>query len=239
MPYRRLPNTDAARLKAMKTAMLRANIDRKNSPLSAKIVYELPLLMAEFNQAVQEYNDSFDSQKNNKKEHKMLMQNCKLYVSHFMQVMNFAVLRGDFDKSIRKFYDLPVNSATLPTIQTEKQLEKWGKILVDGEQKRQLEGGKPMQNPNLSTLIGSYEKFIDSFYLQKSLQKRTANAQKKLVQIRPKIDDFIKLLWDEIEAFFEKYPPIIRREKAKSYGINYVYRKNEEKIELNDLLNFG
>ena len=126
----------------------------------------------------------------------------------------------------------------MPNLQTEKQLITWGKNLIEGEQKRVLEGGKPIQNPSLANLGTSYENFVDSYHLRKNLNNRTNNAQHKLVEIRPKVDKVIKEIWDETEKYFEKYPPIVSREKSKTYGVNYVYRKNEEKIELDDLLNF-
>ncbi len=96
-----------------------------------------------------------------------------------------------------------------------------------------------MSNPSVSALKTNYEKFVEAHQLQKNLYNRTLNIQKKLLELRLKVDELIKNLWDSIEAYFEKYPPIIKREKCKSYGIHYVYRKNEEKIELDDILNFS
>lgn len=238
MPYRRLPNTDTARLKALNTALKMSNKKGTEGPLSAKSLYNLRLIIFDFEQVVDEYRSSFATQKENKRKHTKLLYKCKLYISHFIQVVNLAVIREEFSKSIRKYYELPLNSNRLPSLQSEKQLIKWGKIIIEGEQKRQLIGEKPIQNPTLINVKNSYDNFIDSYYLQKNLIKRTNNAQSKLVEIRPKVDDLMKNLWDEIEEFFEKYPAIVRREKAKSFGINYIYRKTEEKIELNDLLNF-
>lgn len=239
MPYRRLPNTDAGRLKALKDAFDNTVKNNNKHPFSSNVIYELGLIISEFEQAVTEYKESFNYQKKNKKNHLKLTKTVKLYISHFIQVMNFAIERDEFTNKIRKYYNLPTNSNKLPTLQTEKHLEKWGKILIEGEQQRLLEGGKPIQNPTLASLKTAYEKFVDSYYLQKNLQKRTSVNQKRLVSVRPKVDIFIKQLWDDIEANFDKYPPIIKREKSKLYGVKYIYRKSEEKIELDDILNFG
>lgn len=236
MPYRRLPNTDKARIRAMQNALDGfKNAKNGNSVLSLNIVYELKLKLTEFRTEVEAYNLALLTQTKNQKKHKEIYQTCKLYVSHFIQVMNFAIIRGEFDKKIRKFYHLKINSSNLPNLNTEKQLILWAKKIIEGEEKRIFEGAKPIENPSLNKLKFNFEKFIDSINFQKNLQNKTNYAHSKLVNIRPKIDLLIKQLWDEIEAYFEKYPPLIRREKAKIFGIIYIYRKNEEKIELDDL----
>lgn len=236
MPYRRLPNTDKARIRAMQNALDGfENAKNGNSVLSLNTVYQLKLKLTEFKAEVEAYNLALLTQTKNQKKHKEIYQTCKLYVSHFIQVMNFAIIRGEFDKKIRKFYQLKINSSNLPNLNTEKQLILWAEKIIEGEEKRILEGGKHIENPSLNRLKFSFETFIDSINYQKNLQNKTNYAQSKLVNIRPKVDLLIKELWDEIEAYFEKYPPLIKREKAKIFGIIYIYRKNEEKIELEDL----
>jgi len=237
MPYRRLPNTDKARIRAMQIALNGYN-NAKNGKdvLFLDTVRKLNSILVEFTNKVDAYNSAFAFQIKNQKKHKIFFYNCKLYVSHFIQVMNFAILRGELDKSIKKYYQLKVNSSNLPALNSEKQLILWGQRIIKGELIRINNGEKPIENPSLHNLNLSYEKFTNSINYQKELQNLTRAAQNSLVNIRPDIDLLIKNLWDEIETFFEKYPPLIRREKAKLFGINYIYRKNEERIELEDLL---
>ncbi len=237
MPYRRLPNTDKARIRAMKNA-LEGYSTQKNGQniLSADTIYIVKLKLIEFTQAVENYIEALSAQTKNQKQHKDKFYNCKLYVSHFIQVINFAIIRNEFPKNIRKFYQLPINSNNVPALNSEKQIIAWGDKIIKGEQNRTLTGEKPITNPSLANLKIAYEKFLDSVYLQKNLQNRTNFAQSRLVKIRPSIDELIRNIWDEIEKSYENYPPLIRREKAKAFGIIYIYRKNEEKIELNDLL---
>ncbi|MBN2663033.1 MAG: hypothetical protein JXR68_05240 [Bacteroidales bacterium] len=236
MPYRRLPNTDKARIRALQKAIDGyENAKNGRNVLSPKTIYEIKLKLTEFNAEVEAYNQAFLIQTENQKKHKEIYQSCKLYVSHFIQVMNFAIIRGEFNKKIRKFYQLKINSSNLPTFNTEKQLILWTEKIIEGEEKRISEGGKSIENPSLYKLRINFEAFKDSINYQKNLQNKTNYAQSRLVNMRPGVDLIIKELWDEIETFFEKYPPLIRREKAKVFGIIYIYRKNEEKIELEDL----
>jgi len=240
MPYRRLPNTDAARLRAMSEALLNSEKNKKNNVvLSSNSMYELKLRIEEFKHLIDEYQNSIEKHKKSKETHNEIENKCRLYISHYLQVMNFAILRGEFNNDIKKYYDIPLDSQNIPSLQNEQQLIKWGKSLIEGEKQRQLEGGSAITNPSIAMVKANYEQFLDSDFYNKTLQNKIKTAQEKIVKIRPTIDNLIKKIWDEIENSFEKYPPIIKRQKAKSFGISYVYRKNEEKIELDDILNFS
>jgi len=237
MPYRRLPNTDKSRLRAIQQAI--KGFDKLSSGqqvLSANTIYKLRLIYTEFSEAVKTYNTAFEYQIENKKVHNDKFHKCKLYLSHFIQVANFSILRGEIPKATRKYYGLSETSTNVPSLQTEKQIITWGKKIVEGEQKRLKEGKKPVENPSLPLTKAAFEAFEESAILQKNLQKRTNNTQTTLTKLRPGVDELIKQAWDEIESTFDKYPPLIKREKCKSFGIIYIYRKTEEKIELDDLL---
>lgn len=237
MPYRRLPNTDKARIRALKAALYAyENSNKGNVVLSVKTVYNLKLKLREFLSEVDSYNEAFSNQTINQKNHKSIFHLCKLYISHFIQVVNFAIVRGELDKNVRKSYGLKVNSTSLPTLSSEKQIISWAEKIISGEKNRIANGQRAISNPSVNDLKVHLDKFIDSVNFQKNLQNRTSYAQSKLVKTRPEIDLFIKELWDEIEKYFFKYPPLVRREKAKVFGIKYIYRKNEDKIELEDLL---
>jgi hypothetical protein len=240
MPYRRLPNTDAARLRAMTEALFNSEKSKKNNVvLSSNLIYELKLKIDEFKHILSEYQNSIDNQKKSKDLHNEYETKCRLYISHFLQVMNFAILRGELNNDIKKYYNIPLDTQNLPNLQSEQQLIIWGKIIIEGDKKRQQDGVSAITNPSIAMVKAKYEQFLDSEFYNKSLQNKTKTAQEKLVKIRPIIDNLIKQIWDEIENYFESFPPIIKRQKAKNFGISYVYRKNEEKIELDDILNFS
>ncbi len=237
MPYRRLPNTDKSRIRAMQKALYAYENKKDGQKVySADLFYKLNIKLSDFISVVEDYKKAYSIQIKNQKKHKQTYNFCKLYISHFVQVMNFAILRGEYSKKIRKYYNLPLNSSKVPSLQTEKELINIGKTIIQGEESRLKEGQRPITNPSLPEIKNSYEKFLDSIFLQKNLQNRTNIAQAKIVKLRPTVDKLIKNIWDEVEKFYKSYPSLIKREKAKSFGITYIYRKNEEKIELDDLL---
>jgi len=237
MPYRRLPNTDKSRIRAMETAL---NENRRtnngNSVISHSTVYNLELKIEDFKASLSNYKQCLEEQKEFNKIYLENFHKTRLYISHFIQIINFAIARGEYPRKIRKYYEIPVNSNTLPSLQNFEEISKWANIIISGEQLRIANGGKPFQMPSVASINMLFDRLKDENVLLQNLKRKTFNAKIKLSAIRPQIDDLIKDIWDQIENYFENYPSLILREKAKTFGIVYFYRKNEEKIELKDLL---
>ena len=237
MPYRRLPNTDRARIRAMKSALNAYNKNSRGATvISPNNKYKLELNIQEFESALENYRQAYNVQKKHNKTYLELLHKTRLYLSHFIQILNFAIARGEYPKKIRKIYGFSSNTGTLPSLQTYEEIIAWSQKIFEGEQNRISKGGKPFQMPSIASINTLYERLKDSQVILQNLKRRTFNFRIKLIALRPEIDKFIKDVWDEIEKKFENYPPLIRREKAKSFGVIYFYRKNEGKIELKDLL---
>ncbi len=236
MPYRRLPNTDKSRITALEEAL---DANKSNPIFDLDFVRQIQLHLTEIKEAVNLYNQTLKRQRNAHKKFIELLSRSKLYISHFYQVMNFAILRGDLQKSTKKYFNLSENSSKLPNIRTYPQIIKQAETIISGEQKRIGEGKRQIQNPSYAEISAIIEQLEDSAVDYENLKKKTQQVHSKLTELRPKTDLFIKNLWDEIETAFDKYPPIISRQKAKAFGVKYVYRKNEEKIELEDILMFN
>ena len=63
MPYRRLPNTDAARLRAMKVAKAKFDeIGSASAPFSTKTMIEINTFIPQFERAIAEYKMSVSMQ---------------------------------------------------------------------------------------------------------------------------------------------------------------------------------
>ena len=50
----------------------------------------------------------------------------RLYVSHFIQVLNFCIARGEMKPAIRSYYGLEEKSSKVPPLLTEQDLLFWG-----------------------------------------------------------------------------------------------------------------
>lgn len=161
------------------------------------------------------------------KEHLGLMKKAKLYISHFIQVVNMAIQRGELAASILDYYQLKGYSRKLPALNTEEDIIMWGKRIIDGESDRVKKGMSPITNPTIAVVKVRYEKFLESYHNQKNLRQSNCRTLKELSDSRPAADEIIVNIWNEVEETFKDLPDDLRRESAIEYGLVYVYRKSE------------
>lgn len=230
MPYRRLPNTDSARMRALKAAY------RKGKELPPfKLAYsqstytKVELFINSFEKAISHYKAAYSIQVEKSKEYLHVMKKAKLYLSHFIQVVNMAIARGELPEKARELYGMDIDERKLPSLNTEKELIEWGKKIIDGESDRIRKGQTPVTNPTIAVVKVRYENFMEAYNHQKILQQNTQRMLNELDTLRKRADDIILSIWNEVEESFKDLPDDLRREKATEYGLVYVYRKNEIK----------
>lgn len=230
MPYRRLPNTDSARLRALKVAYKMGFGTHPNDlAFSQKTYTKLGLFINTFEQACLEYQQAYQQQSENSEEYKLLSRKARLYVSHFLQVFNMAILRGELQPSMRTYFDIDVNSSKLPTLSSDQDLIEWGKRTIEGENRRKNDAHTPIMNPTIALVQVHYDKFVEAYNRQRVFQKNSERALKNLNELRDTADEIIRDVWNEVEATYASLPDRERRLKAQKYGVQYVYRKNETK----------
>jgi hypothetical protein len=230
MPYRRLPNTDLARLRSLRIAFEKGkelppfNLAYSQSTLQ-KIQQFLPL----FEKTIMEARQAYHIQTEKSKDFIKVLRKAKIYISHFIQVVNMAIIRGDLPSAERNFFGLSSDQKKVPLFNTEAELINWGEKLIAGENLRISKGHTPISNPTMAVVKVWFEKFMESFKYQKILQKNSARSQEKLSELRKQADEIILLIWNEVEHFFSSLTEDKKRENAKLYGLVYVLRKNEKK----------
>lgn len=236
MPYRRLPNTDAARLKALKNAFQKG---RELPPFqlsySQSTFQSVQSFLPSFEKVLLETRQSYEKQVESNKDYIKLMKKAKLYVSHFIQVVNMAIMRGELPEAERKYFKLSEDEKKTPSLNTEAELVEWGKLIIEGETQRKMIGRSPITNPTIAVVNVRYEQFLDAYKFQKTLQRNHQRAQESLVELRAKADEIIVAVWNEVEAHYSELPDNEKRTYAEKYGLTYVFRKNElEKLSLSD-----
>jgi len=228
MPYRRLPNTDSARLKALYCAQ------KKGQDLPPfKLAYtqgtfqRVQNLLPSYEHALSEYKIAYNNQLEKNKDYQRYARKAKLYISHFIQVIDMAITRGDLPVSTKTYFGIPEDEKRIPSLNTDEEIIEWGKKLIDGEQQRRMEGQAYISNPTVALVKVHYDKFYEVFGYQNSLKKRASRAQDELNDKRAQADQIIQQLWNEVESTYKGLPDNLKREKASEYGIIYVFRKNE------------
>jgi len=235
MPYRRLPNTDSARLKAMEIALKKSdNIPPFELVFSVATYQKLRFFYPEFKQVVEQYKETLERQVKQSKKHKDKFKKARTYISHFIQVLDFSIVRGELPIDTREVFKLDTDNIKLPQLNTDDDVIEWGNNIIKGEEERLMNGLTPIANPNIARVKVHFEDYLRIHKNQMYLQDAHNNVHDKLLILRKTADDIILALWDEIENHYSYLPSDEKRDIAKKLGVVYVNRKNE-KIDFNNL----
>ncbi len=230
MPYRRLPNTDVARLRAIEAGLeLGKRTASTRLAFSQQTLDKLQVFYPHFLGAIRQLNNSKQNQFDRSKEYGEIFRKAKLYLSHFLQVVNFAILRGEMKPEVIEFYGLKADSKATPPLNLETHVMTWGERIIEGEQKRVMKGGSPIYSPSIALVKVHYEKFVEAYRHQKMLQNNTNRASMKVAELRVQADQMIQEMWNEVENSMVHLSEDEKREKASEYGIVYVFRASELK----------
>jgi hypothetical protein len=228
MPYRRLPNTDTARIKAMKIALEKGNeLPPHKLAFSSKTVIQLQKFLPQFEHNIQLYRQTLVSQNKKCKDYNEILRKARIYLTHFIRVMNMAIFRGDMPAETRAYYGLSTDDSTVPAINTENELMSWGRRIIEGEEFRIRKGGSPITNPTIAVVKVRFENFIEALNHHNSLAKKTFDYIEKNNNLRKEADEIILQIWNEVERTHEMLPEDIRKIQSEDYGLIYFYRRSE------------
>jgi len=228
MPYRRLPNTDAARLKALKQAYQKGKeLPPFKLAFSQYTFNKVQAFLPNFEAVVRLYKNTYSVAITKSRDYPAIYKKAKLYISHFIQVMNMAIARGELPPHIRMLYGMDESDNKLPDMNTEAEVIKWGEQVIAGETERLRKGMTPVTNPTIALVKVRFEQFLDAYHLKKINQKNNIRILNNVVGLRTQADEIILNVWNEVEKSFADLPEDKMREKAAEYGVSYVYRRNE------------
>ncbi|HUW93223.1 MAG TPA: hypothetical protein VMV74_08670 [Bacteroidales bacterium] len=228
MPYRRLPNTDSARLRAMKKALdIGKNTPPFNLAYSMKTLVRLQGFLPVFENSISHQRQTINYQMDKSKVSQELTRKARIYLTHFFKVVNMTIVRGELPAETRSFYGIAPEDAAIPSLSTDNELVAWGKRIIDGEEYRIRKGHTPVTNPSIAVVKARYEKFLEARNLHKTLGKRVADCVSRTAEMRSEADELITSVWNEVETKFSDLPENERRTHSERYGLVYVFRKSE------------
>jgi len=228
MPYRRLPNTDTARIKAMKIALEKGKeLPPNKLAYSSKTIVRLQKFLPQFDHNLQLYRHALTSQNKKSRDYNEIVRKARVYLTHFIRVMNMAIFRGELPAETRAFFGLATDESTVPSFNTEHDLMNWGRRIIEGEEFRIKKGGSPITNPTIAVVKVRFENFIEAWTYHNTLAKRTIDYTEKNQSLRKEADEIILKLWNEVENTHNSLPEEIRKNLCEEYGLVYFYRRGE------------
>ena len=228
MPYRRLPNTDSARLRALKRAVeMSKDIPPFRLAFSMKTLVKIQGFLPVFENSISHQRQTLVNQTEKAKSNQDTARKARLYITHFLKVMNMAIARGEMPAETRSFYGIASDDSSVPSLTTENELVAWGKRIIDGEEYRIRKGNSPVTNPTIAVVKVRYEKFLETRNHYRTINRRATECVNKTSEMRSAADELITSLWNEIETSYSSLPEDEKRAQTEKYGLVYVFRKNE------------
>ena len=228
MPYRRLPNTDTARIKAMRIALEKGKeLPPNKMAFSSKTIVRLQKFLPQFDHNLHMYRQVLASQNKKSRDYNEVMRKARIYLTHFIRVMNMAIFRGELPSETRAYFGLATDESTVPSLSSENELMSWGRRIIEGEEFRIKKGGSPITNPTIAVVKVRFENFIEAWTYHNTLAKRTIDYTEKNHNLRKEADELILQLWNEVEECHNVLPEEIRKTENEQYGLVYFYRKGE------------
>ena len=230
MPYRRLPNTDKARIRSLETAIAKMRNSEYYAPvISPELFNRADKKLQQFKDAVDRYVKSLETQVNYSKSdaYQARLKNAKMYVSHFLTVFNMCVKRGEMKASDRAYYAIEENSGELPDMSSDIAVIRCCENTIHGEKARTEKGGIPIYNPTIAKVAVHYDLFKELYDKQCELRQLTDESLMVVSLMRPQIDEIILDVWNSIENYFSDLAGEKKLKTCRDYGLIYYYRKGE------------
>jgi hypothetical protein len=162
--------------------------------------------------------------------HGELFKNVQLYISHFIQVLYFSVIRNEIKAENLALYGLDGNNLQTPDLSTETAILEWGERLIKGETERVYRGGIPIYNPAIAKVKVHFDLFKDSLHSVKIYKQNTIRNREIIRENREKAGQIIEEAWQRVEDKYHAFPLEERSQMYKNYKISYQYVKG---IQLN------
>lgn len=231
MPERRLPNSIATRVAAVKEAKARkAAVNEAEWPISQKTANDLDDITLKFTKELAEMDKALANKVNATSDEKELEDMVRTCIKHFIHVLNFGIKRGKYKVSDRSFYKLDNNTGRLPKLWKESELVTWGSYLIDGEKNRMgaATDNKPMLNPSIEELNLVFEPYLKSHTIQEDLKVKYSREHRDVIDILEEVDTVIRDIWDEVEFYYRRDTPEDMRREARAWGVVYAPNKGEK-----------
>lgn len=228
MPYRRLPNTDAARLRALSQPINKTmSMHPDDIPFSYQLLQRIKAFITTFQRGVNRSREEYSQSINQNSEFTNLQKKARIYISHFIQSLIMTIEREELPEQVKNYYNLQKGSKKIPSLITNEDIITWGNAIIKGEEKRVQEGGNPLANPRIAMVKIHFDNFMRASQSQSFTHGKIERNFEYIHELRTTADSIILDLWNEIEEYYSNLEPKEKRKHAREYGVVYVFRKHE------------
>ena len=203
---------------ALQTAVQCASeADFTEQVLKYKTLSEAQRFLMQFENMVMQYHDNFQSRVAANKKYRHMVQNARMYISHFIQVLNMSVIRGEIKREQKELYGLDPNNHIVPDLSSEEDLLVWGENIINGEQKRTQMGGFPIYNPAINKVKVHYDIFKEHQINHTMHKKTTTRVASDMEEMRKKADALILEICGRLLQRPAAIRPLVPLQELRTY----------------------
>ena len=238
MPYRRLPNSTPAILRLFTTAQATYH----NTPNAADRAIPADLWLKLDDTAPASLASSFQKEASDVARTQaaqapltnalsLSAARLTMFCSHFHQVLDLGIARGDFAAGARSYYARDLHATALPSLASYQEVGEIAAAIVKGEADRQTAEGanyRPMARPSAAEVSAARATFTTARQQAQQAEANTNREQEEVSAIYAQAQELAADICDEVEHFYRKDPSASsRRAKSRQWGVVYIYDKNE------------
>ena len=93
---------------------------------SSKTIIRLEKFLPQFEHGIKLYREVLSSQNKKNRDYYEIVKKARIYLTHFIRVMNMAIFRGELPAETRAFYGLATDESTVPPLNTENEIDELG-----------------------------------------------------------------------------------------------------------------
>jgi hypothetical protein len=198
--------------------------------ISLRLFNETKVFLNNFEQKLLFYHNKLSTRVDAAKRYQQTINQARMYISHFIQVLNLAVIRGEIKKENKTLYGLAVSNNNVPNLNTEESVLKWGANIIEGEERRVRDGGIPIYNPTINKVRVLFDIFKEHCGTQQLYKSTTDRSRDDFNALLVEADRIILNIWNQVEERFKNEPPETRYPKCREFGIVYYFRASEPRF---------
>jgi hypothetical protein len=224
------PKSNFDRQKALMKAFTQNANATGNNPLTQRTKDRLNAIYPEYNSKMLTMAAKKAQSVGLMAEKEKMREKVAMYCSHFIQVFNMCVRRGEYPAGHRAIYQLEVENEKLPPLQLERQVTTVARNIIAGEQARVAQGGAPMSRPSADEIEDIFVVYKNLISTGSNAKDALDNAQEDVQRLNKEANAVIKKVWREAEVFYSEQPRPSMREHARRWGVIYARKGYKKKV---------
>jgi hypothetical protein len=225
---KKLPETDEERIIAIQSALNQEELNEYGI-LSQEEIQNLDTFLISFEGAKFVYNQAIEDENKAKAQYIEFFKNAQLYISHFIQVLQFTAIRNEIKAENLALYGFKEGrEMVLPGLSTEETVMLWGENIIRGEMERISRGGVPLYNPAIAKVKVHYELFKETTQSLKIYKQNVLRLHNSLHDMQKKADDWLIDIWTRLEERIQSLSPEEQSTLFKVYKIQSLHRRGEQ-----------